>query len=214
MKGLLLKDFYMARKYCRAYLFLSVLFIGLSAMGEAKSGLFYVFYPCLLAGMIPTNLLAYDERSRWDAYSGALPYSKAQLVSAKYLIGLIAQVLALVLIGVAQAVKMYRTGTFVWNEYLTLLLVLLLFSCVATAVCLPFMFIFGVEKGRIAYYVVLGLTVASIMVVSVGVVSGTDAQPILPSGGLLPLLCLAGIALYALSWYLSIAFYRNRDAKA
>lgn len=214
MKGLLLKDFYMARKYCRAYLFLSVLFIGLSTMGETNSGLFYVVYPCLLAGMIPTNLLAYDERSKWDAYSGALPYSNAQLVSAKYLIGLIAQGLALVLIGVAQAVKLYRSGAFVWGEYLALLLLLLLFSCVASSVCLPFMFIFGVEKGRIAYYVMMGLTVASIMVVSVGVVSGTNTQLALPSGGALPLLCLAGIVLYALSWYLSIVFYRNRDAKA
>ena len=210
MKGLLLKDFYMARKYCRAYLFLSVLFIGLSAIGETQSGMFYIIYPCLLAGMIPTNLLAYDERSKWDAYSGVLPYSKAQLVSAKYLIGLIAQVLALALIGIVQVVK----GGFAWGETLSLLLFLLLFSCVVSSVCLPFMFIFGVEKGRIAYYVVLGLTVASIMVVSVNVVSGTNLQPALPSGGILPLLCLAGVGIYALSWYLSIVFYRNRDAKA
>lgn len=214
MKGLLLKDFYMTRRYCRAYLFLSVLFIGIYAMSETNAGLFYVFYPCLLAGMIPSNLLAYDERSKWDQYSGVLPYTKAQLVSAKYLIGLIAQGLALVLIGIAQAVKLYRAGSFVWNEYLALLLLLLLFSCVASSVCLPFMFIFGVEKGRISYYVMLGLTVASIMVVSVNVISGANQQPALPSGGALPLLCLAGIALYALSWCLSIAFYRNRDAKA
>lgn len=213
MKGLLLKDFYMTRKYCRAYLFLSVLFIGLSAIGETQAGMFYTVYPCLLAGMIPTNLLAYDERSKWDAYSGVLPYSKVQLVSAKYLIGLIAQVLALALIGVAQAVKLYRTGAFIWGEYLTLLLFLLLFSCVVSSVCLPFMFIFGVEKGRIAYYVMMGLTVASIMVVSVHVVSGTNLRPAMPSGGVLPLLCLVGIGIYALSWYLSILFYRNRDAK-
>ena len=64
MKGLLLKDFYMAAKYCRA---------------------------CLLCGMIPVNLLAYDERSRWLEYSGTLPYTKAQIVSGKYLVGIIVQ---------------------------------------------------------------------------------------------------------------------------
>ena len=81
MKGLLLKDLYMMRKYCRSYLLIAVVFIALSF--ASNQNLFFVFYPCLLCGMIPVNLLGYDERSRWLQYSGTMPYTRAQIVSCK-----------------------------------------------------------------------------------------------------------------------------------
>ena len=83
MKGLLLKDLYMVVKYCKAYLLIAVVFLAVSLMGS--DNLFFIFYPCLLCGMIPVNLLAYDERSRWPQYCGTLPYTKGQIVSGKYL---------------------------------------------------------------------------------------------------------------------------------
>ena len=61
MKGLLLKDWYMMKKYCRAYLLIAVVFIAVSLGNE--DNMFFVFYPCLLCGMIPVNLLGYDERN-------------------------------------------------------------------------------------------------------------------------------------------------------
>ena len=87
MKGLILKDLYMTVHYFRKFLFILILFLGLGfADGE---NLFMVFYPGLLATMIPVNLLAYDERSRWDIYCGTLPVSRDKVVSAKYLLELI-----------------------------------------------------------------------------------------------------------------------------
>ena len=96
MKGLLLKDWYMMKKYCRSYVLIAVVFIALSLVSSGN--MFFVFYPCLLCGIIPVNLLGYDERSRWMQYSGTLPYTKRQIVSAKYLIGLLAQFLPWVLV--------------------------------------------------------------------------------------------------------------------
>jgi len=100
MKGLLLKEWYMMKKYCKAYLLSSVVFIAVSLF--SSDSLFFVFYPCLLCGMIPVYLLAYDERSRWMQYSGTLPYTKAQIVCGKYLIGLLAQLVSFVATAVAQ----------------------------------------------------------------------------------------------------------------
>ena len=104
MKGLLLKDWYMMKMYCKSYHFIAVVFVALSLVSNGN--MFFVFYPCLLCGMIPVNLLGYDERSRWMQYSGTMPYTKAQIVSGKYLIGLLAQLTILLVMGVAQAVKM------------------------------------------------------------------------------------------------------------
>ena len=62
MKGLLLKDFYLISKYCRAFLFIMAVFIGVSFLGEGN--LFFAFYPCIISGMLPMTLIAYDEQKR------------------------------------------------------------------------------------------------------------------------------------------------------
>ena len=116
MKGLLLKDWYMMKKYCRYHLFVSIGFIILSMMSSGN--MFFVFYPCLLAGMIPVNLLGYDERSRWTEYVGTLPYTKTQIVSAKYLIGLFTQIAMLTVICIVQGVKMGIEGNFILQTFL------------------------------------------------------------------------------------------------
>ena len=86
MKGLLLKDFYMAAKYCRAFLLLVIVFLAVSIWGDEN--VFFVIYPVLIAGMIPVTLYSYDEREKWTLYSGTLPYTRTQFVSSKYLVGL------------------------------------------------------------------------------------------------------------------------------
>ena len=45
MKGLLLKDWYMILKYCRAFLVILVIFMGVSAVSE--SALFFALYPMI-----------------------------------------------------------------------------------------------------------------------------------------------------------------------
>lgn len=206
MKGLLLKDVYMMAKYCRAYVLITVVFLFVSVMGD--NFFFFLFYPCLLAGMIPVTLLGYDERSRWTQYCGTLPYTKAQVVSGKYLIGLLAQLAVIALSALAQALRMHIHGTFGIRSYLVLIALLLASSCFASSVSLPFMFRFGVEKGRIAYYVMIGAVCAGSVIAS-GLPGrvGTMEAP----AGTLPVLFLAALAVYALSWVLSVVFYQKRE---
>ena len=144
MKGLLLKDLYMTKNYCKAYLLITVVFIAVSFAGSEN--LFFAFYPCLLCGMIPVNLLGYDERSRWLQYSETMPYTKGQIVSGKYLIGLGTQVAVLLVIGISQAIRMSIRGSFVLEEYLVLMMLLLIMALLASSITLPFMFKLGVEK--------------------------------------------------------------------
>ena len=82
MKGLLLKDFYMAMKYCRAYVVIAVVFSLLSIWGNTS---FLLAYPVLLASVIPVNLISYDEKSRWQQYCETMPYTRKQVVDSKYL---------------------------------------------------------------------------------------------------------------------------------
>ena len=207
MKGLLLKDFYMMKKYCRAYMLIAVVFIAVSFF--AHENLFMTFYPCLLCGMIPVNLLAYDERSHWMEFGGTLPFTKTQIVSGKYLIGLLSQVVLLMVTGVAQGIRMAMNGSFLLQDFAVLMLLMLCLSAIASSITMPFVFKYGVEKGRMAYYVMIGLVCAAIAAASV-FFKGQLQNEIRFK---LPLVAvtLICIGLYALSWYLSIVFYRKRE---
>ncbi len=209
MKGLLLKDLYMMMKYCRAYLLLAVVFTVISFVDSEN--LFLAFYPCLLCGMIPVNLLAYDERSKWMSYSETLPYTRKQIVSGKYLIGLFAQSAMLIVTATAQGIRMGMSGTFRLNSYAVLMMLLLILSLISSSISLPFMFKLGVEKGRMAYYIMIGIVSAG-SVASSNYVSGGIGDS-LKTVTVFPIFCLIGIAVYAFSWYLSIVFYKKREIK-
>ena len=207
MKGLLLKDWYVMKKYCRSYILIAVVFIAVSFF--SNDNMFFVFYPCLLCGMIPVNLLGYDERSRWMQYSGTLPYTKAQIVCGKYLIGLLTQLTVLVATGVAQAGKMIIAHNFVPGDFAVLMLLMLIVSTLTSSICLPFVFKLGVEKGRAAYYIMIGF-VCGASVLASSILRGQLMSEIQPNL-ILALVAVVGIGVYLLSWYLSIVFFRKRE---
>ena len=207
MKGLLLKDWYMIKKYCRSYVVIAAIFIAVSLVSD--DNMFFVFYPCLLCGMIPVNLLGYDERSHWVQYSCSLPYTKEQIVSTKYLIGLLAQITVLIVTAAVQGIKMRINGSFELNDFIVLMLLMLTMATLTSSISLPFIFKLGVEKGRIAYFVMIGF-VGCGSVFAAGLFRGHFKSDI-QLNALLIVLALVGVGVYILSWYLSVVFYKKRE---
>ena len=144
--------------------------------------------------MIPVTLLGYDERSGWVQYSGTMPYTKIQIVSEKYLISLFAQLTMLVATGIAQAVKMTLTGGFILGDFAVLMLLMLTVSTLASSIPLPFIFKMGVEKGRAAYYVMIGFVCSASVLIS-GFLKGQPAAEIKPNW-VLEILAVIGIGTY------------------
>ena len=206
MKGLLHKDMIMTMKYCRSFLLVTAIFVA-ALLLEPDNG-FYMAYPSLFVSMIPVTLISYDERDKWDQFSGILPASRGMLVSVKYLIGLLFQLAVLALSGIAWFIGLNRTGTFGAGEYLSTLVILMSVAILVPAILLPCIFKLGVEKGRMAYYIVMGLFgAAAAMVAFTEVDFGAVAMPEWGTGGIF-LVC-AG--LYALSWQLSIQIYKKKE---
>ncbi len=209
MKGLLLKDFYMATKYCKVFIAMVFLFLGVSVANSDM--FFFLVYPCMLAGIIPVTLLGYDERNKWLEYSGTLPYTKAQIVSSKYLVGLIAQVSVLILTMIAQAISMHVNNRIDMKSLLILLVTLVTMSCFSSSITLPFMFKWGVEKGRIAYYFMIGFICGGALFISN--LFEDQLNPVIQLNSLLFIVCAIAIGIYALSWYLSIRFFEKREMR-
>lgn len=207
MSGLLLKELYMARKYCRLHLVITVLFLGMAMLPSAEN-LFLLFYPSAMASFIPVTLLSYDTQSKWDVYFDTLPTSRAQYVSAKYLIGLILGELVLALTAVTQLLAIRLNGEIGLNQLLPLLWGLQAITLVLPTLCLPPIFKLGVEKGRIWSLVMIAVTFGGGAGLTVGVKDwGSFSLP----GNLSVWLLLGAIVLYALSWRLSIRLYRSRE---
>lgn len=206
MRGLLLKDFYLSWRYCRAFLIIVVVFLAVSFVGDEN--LFFLLYPMMISSVIPMSLISYDERDKWQAYSGTLPYTRAQLVSAKYLVGMCFGVVAFLLAMAATVVRMQLSGRFSWVELATVGTTLVFLGCLAPALMLPFMFKFGAEKGRMAFYVTVGLFTAVATVLG-GV--GFQVQILSNNWWPLAVVAVVALALYALSWWLAIKFYEKRE---
>ena len=195
----------MIASYCRRYLFIPVIFAVMIFFGDEN--LFFLFYPCILCGMIPVNLIAYDERSRWTQYSETFPYTRAQIVSSKYLIGLFLQAAITLCMSVAYGVIMSLDGFFLWSDILTIVLIMFGVGALSCALCFPFIFKLGVEKGQFSYYVTIAL-MAALCVIAPGALKKSIAANLNIPITLPFIVC---VCLYAFSWYLSIVFYRKRE---
>ena len=207
MKGLLLKDFYMAAKYCRSFLAIVIVFIAVTFFGD--NNIFFIIYPTMVAGLLPMTLISYDERDKWDQCSGVLPYSKAQLVSAKYITGLLFGACVYLILIVVYAARMANRGTFILDELIFIGVALFVLGIVGPTLMLPFVFKYGVAKGRIAFYVLVGLFAAigtAWMRIDVyrALSLWINERVLIAAVG-------AAVLLYLLSWRLSILFYKKRE---
>ena len=212
MKGLLLKDAYQMWCYTRWIILAAVvmMLVGVFSMKEGSN--FFMLYGGLLLGILPMTLLSYDQSGRFSAYSAALPVTKEQLVGGKYLIGLCGMVLAELLSMAALAAAQLLWGTVTMQITVATLLQVAMLTLLGNVILLPLTYRFGYQKARYVYYLCIGL-LASLMGYFVS--SGDNAlNSILPaqgSGLVLMAVLAAVLALYALSWQLSVAWYGKAE---
>ena len=201
MKGLMKKEFLMLWRASRAFVLICVVFIAMSAISQ--DNIIFLFMPIMISGLLPSTLLSYDERCKWQEFSGALPVSRAQLVSAKYLLGLGCMTfILLVTLIVHLIVRRFPPQTL-----LSMLGAIYGLSLFISAVSLPMMFKFGVEKGRLWYYATLVL-VGGASGASAGVTTDLFSEGLPSFLWLIPVL---GVVIFALSWLLAIRFYQKRE---
>ncbi len=212
MKGLLLKDAYQMWSYTRWIILASVAMMLMGTFFMKEGSNFFMLYGGFLLGILPMTLLAYDQNGRFSAYSAALPVTKGQIVGGKYLIGLCGMVLAELLSMTALAAAQLLWGTVTVQLTVATLLQVAMLTLLGNIILLPLAYRLGYQKARYAYYLCIGL-LASFMGYFVS--SGDSAfESILPAhGSLLVLVAVlaAALALYALSWRLSVAWYGKAE---
>lgn len=206
MKALILKDFYMLKSYFKYYFVLISIFV-LSTLYQKEFFSFFIFYPSVICSMITVSLLGYDERSKWSEYSCAFPYTKAQVVSSKYIIGLILLGAVTLFTSLVQIIRMNIYDHFKLNEFFIFIAVTIILSLLSQSFSLPNVFKYGVEKGRLGYYVLIGIS-ALLPFVNINIYGEIFKKFSIYT--ILTTILLIIVLLYILSWYLSIKFYQKR----
>ena len=204
MKGLMLKDLTMMLKYGRITLLACLIFSLAGCFGEPN--LFFILYPVVIGSVMAQSLIAYDERAGWDRYCDALPVTRSQVVTGKYLIALIVFAAFFVLGLIGQIIASKRAGG---ESIVSVIALLAAGGLIIPAVLLPFSFRFGTEKGRIVYLVTVGLALGGLT--ALGQVKGLNPSQFHLSGGAALGILITAIALFIISWRLSIVFYEKRE---
>ena len=211
MKGLLLKDWYQVKTNMRMMYLTVLAVLAIWMFSTSNAYVFPVSYAAVFLGILPINLLAYDHASGWTEYSFALPLSKELQVAEKYLIGLFCAAAAVVIGGLFVTVIPLRTGTAPDKDVLSLLAGSVCAILLINGISLPLLYRFGAEKARMIY--VLTFAGLGALLGGGGAVMDELQQNGTGSGSLpVPLwlaavLLLAVLALYAVSWRVSVAWY-------
>lgn len=207
MKGLLLKDFYVMLKNCKMYFIVSAVYIvGASALSGSFDYVFmFLTLPVVMSGMFGVSLLSFDEKFKWTKYSAALPYSPAQIVLSKYILGFVYQVVTALTMLLALIVWVKTVGGIVFFEAARAFGRMFAISLIIPTVSLPFCFKFGTEKGRIFC---MAIVFASALAFSVFAANYTM---FINKNILVLIIIAAAVALYAISMAISIAVYKKRE---
>lgn len=203
MKGLLLKDWYQVRTNMKT-MYLSVAFVLVIWMFSTSNAyVFPVSYAAIFLGILPVNLLTYDQSVGWVEYGRTLPVSKKTLVAEKYLVGLLCTAVSAALNGIF-------CGILFWmGKPLPAMPIGLLLGAGAASILLingimlPLYYRFGAEKARMLYMLMfagMGAALGGGMVLM-------DAVPEPGTAIAIVGVLAAVLVLYALSWRLSVQWY-------
>lgn len=203
MKGLIRKDLYMIWRYGRMLLLISAVFLGMSAVAEQNY--FFVVYPVLFGGILPVTLISYEERDGWNRLCDAMPISRKTVVDERYVMTVLCFLALFLLTMAVQAAVLIPKG--LASELVQLLCLLPGVGLIAPAFMIPVTLRWGVEKGRITYFIFIGVIV-TLGLMAANSISGMSGEIAGPGMWAIP---AAALVLFAVSWLISIRLYETRE---
>lgn len=204
MKGLIVKELTMMKKG-NAVLFLPACILYISNRSITNTILFL----SLMFSFLLTSNIASDEMSKWTVFSLALPFSRRDIVTSKYMviagITFICAAVNLAISGILSAIGNGSLSSGLSNVCLTVTT-----GLIYPAIALPLTYKFCAEKGRIIFSLICGGSagIASFLFfdkdisTTIGSISMNMAVLIAAA---------AAVVLFAVSWLLSVKFYEKRE---
>ena len=211
MSGLILKDLLNLKRNLKTLLLMLVVF-AVIFVPQGTSSAFTAMLVFVSSTLVVTTM-SYDDLAKWDRYALTMPVTRRDMVRAKYAVLLIlAGIGAAVGAIVELAAGMLLHSAPRPQEMLLSILAVLSISLLLSAVILPLLYHFGVEKARIMMMLVLLLPLLLILGSQyLFELTGLPMPPERTVTAVLAVLPLAAVLGLALSYHVSVHIYRKKD---
>ena len=205
MKGLLIKDFYMAKKHCILLIGISLLFFGISIFGKT---IYFAYYPIAIISILPMNILGYEDYYRWNKTEVTLPVSRTKAVLEKYILLFIFVLPAIIISNLV----FFFIFSFDFREIISLISIMLFTGVIVPSIAFPICFKIGYTRAKVFIGILIPVIMGAIVFINVGNLSGE----MLIIGKFTPqqnayLFSVAAMIFLGISMLLSIRFYKKRE---
>lgn len=152
MKGLIVKDLLFLKGNLKTVI---ILFIAFICMSFSMKGMGFAFYLPFIAIMMCTSTFSYDEYNKWDIYSTSLPISRKKIVKAKYLFSFLALIVSFFISLLVTFIVSNIQNNFDAEILLPSIVYGFLAISIVLSIMYPLIYKWGVEKGRVAVFIVI-----------------------------------------------------------
>ncbi|MBQ9458615.1 MAG: ABC-2 transporter permease [Oscillospiraceae bacterium] len=212
MKGLLIKEWYSlaGMRNFKATLLFAIGTLGFAFL-DGMSGILLMLP--MIAAMLPRAVLACDENSKWQQLSLALPYSRKDIVSSKYILALMLGFGSALAISIFYTIANLCKGGFDPNDLTFMFFAGLAVGLLIPSVATPIELKYGTENGKVFTMIWGGLLGCSGgLLVNI---AGKDGIAKLAGSGsiaYLPLIAAAAaLVIFSVSWAISIKVFEKRE---
>ena len=204
MKGLLLKDFYLLKRFGRIYALMLVAYTIISLFADSAG--FIMGINVSMFSLLPFTLISQDSACRWEGYAVTSPVSRRDIAVEKYIVVAGMWVIGLVItLAVGVITNLIDPESFPMEETWGTMVGLTVMIFVNNSITIPALLKFGPEKAR---FVMMG----ALIIPMIGVVALIEIIPeALGMAGIL--LGAAGVLLilFVLSMRLSVHIMEHLD---
>lgn len=211
MKGLLAKDFYMMLKTNSLLWYIVIIAFYTVCLSISMESMLII--SLILVITIPTTSISYDELSHWQQYSLALPYSRKQIVTSKYIFTILIELLFAVVGAILIGVDMIKQNEFRADQLVCFISMMMFMGAIYPTFALPFNFLLGTSKARFVLIAFMAFTFAAVFSLAPQLRDFSTLEKLVDNNAyLLSAIILAVESVMLLvSWYISVKIYEKKE---
>ena len=150
MVGLIKKDLLMIKSNLKMVLIMLVVFFIMALQGEFDIS----FVPPFIVVMLFMSTFSYDEFNKWDAYAVTLPNGRNNVVKSKYVASLILTIVTIILTIILNSLVGLINNNLEFDKFISTIMGCVFGVILIQSIMYPFIFKYGMEKGRIGLFVI------------------------------------------------------------
>lgn len=150
MVGLIKKDLLMIKSNLKMVLIMLVVFFIMALQGEFDIS----FVPPFIVVMLFMSTFSYDEFNKWDAYAVTLPNGRKNVVKSKYVASLILTLVTIILTIILNSLVGLINNNLEFDKFISTIMGCVFGVILIQSIMYPFIFKYGMEKGRIGLFVI------------------------------------------------------------